>query len=36
MAFSFTMDGGSIALKTPEQIDTMIEFLRLLQNAHGK
>lgn len=29
MAFSFTMDGGSIALKTPEQIDTMIEFLRL-------
>lgn len=29
MGFSFTMEGRNIALESPEQIDTLIEFLQL-------
>lgn len=31
MGFSFTMEGNDIALDTPEQVDRMVQFLRLYQ-----
>jgi hypothetical protein len=31
MGFSFTMEGRDIALDTPEQVDKMVQFLRLYQ-----